>query len=148
MGDYLVVTFNDITERKLAEESKERFRSVFECSAVGMALVSHDGRWVEVNKALCEILGYSEQELLATNFQSLTHPDDLEADISYAQKVFTGQIRFYHLEKRYIHKQGHVVWVTLTGSAVSDASGKASYGIAQVQDITARKNAEEALRES
>ena len=97
IGDYLVVTFNDITERKLAEESKERFGSVFECSAVGMALVGHDGRWVQVNKALCEMLGYSEQELLATNFQSLTHPDDLEADLSYAKKVFTGQIRFYHM---------------------------------------------------
>ena len=136
----------DITERKLAEESKERFRSVFECSAVGMALVGHDGRWAQVNRALCEMLGYSEQELLGTNFQSLTHPDDLEADLSYAQKVFTGQLRFYHMEKRYIHKQGHVVWVTLTASAVPDASGKVSYGIAQVQDITARKNAEATLR--
>ena len=136
----------DITERKLAEESKERFRSVFECSAVGMALVGHDGRWAQVNRALCDILGYSEQELLATNFQSLTHPDDVEADLFYAQKVFTGQLRFYHMEKRYIHKQGHVVWVTLTASAVPDASGKVSYGIAQVQDITARKNAEATLR--
>ena len=136
----------DITERKLAEESKERFRSVFECSAVGMALVGHDGRWIEVNRALCEMLGYSEQELLATNFQSLTHPDDVEADLSYAQKVFTGQLRFYHMEKRYIHKQGDVVWVTLTASAVPDASGKVSYGIAQIQDITARKTAEESLR--
>lgn len=136
----------DITERKLSEESKERFRSVFECSAVGMALVGHDGRWVQVNRALCEILGYSEQELLATNFQSLTYPDDVEADLSYAQKVFTGQLRFYHMEKRYIHKQGHVVWVTLTASGVPDASGKVSYRIAQVQDITARKNAEATLR--
>jgi len=136
----------DITERKVAEESKERFRSVFDYSAAGMALVGHDGRWIRVNKALCEILGYTEQELLATTFQSLTHPDDLEADLSNAQKVFTGQLRFYHIEKRYIHKQGHVVWVTLTASAVPDASGKVSYGIAQVQDITARKNAEATLR--
>jgi PAS domain S-box-containing protein len=136
----------DVTERKLAEENRERFRSVFESSAVGMALVADDGHWIQVNKALCEILGYSEQELLATDFQSLTHPDDLEADLYYAQKVFAGQTRFYHIEKRYIHKQGHVVWVTLTGSAVPDASGKVSYGVAQVQDITARKNAEAALR--
>lgn len=136
----------DITERKLAEESKERFRSVFDYSVVGMALVGYDGRWIRVNRALCEILGYSERELLATNFQSLTHPDDLDADLSYAQKVFTGELRFYHMEKRYIHKQGHVVWVTLTASAVPDASGTVSYGIAQVQDITARKNAEATLR--
>jgi len=135
----------DITERKLAEENKERFLSVFDYSAVGMALVGCDGRWIRVNRALCEILGYSEQELLATTFQSLTHPDDLEADLLYAQKVFTGQLRCYHLEKRYIHRQGHVVWVTLTASAVPDASGRVSYGIAQVQDITARKNAEAAL---
>ena len=136
----------DITERKLAEESKERFRSVFEYSAVGMALVSNDGRWIQVNRALCEILGYSEQELLATNFQSLTHPDDLAADLSYAQKVFTGEIPYYHIDKRYIHKQRHVVWVTLTATAVPDASGKVSYGVAQIQDITARKNIEAALR--
>jgi signal transduction histidine kinase len=76
----------------------------------------------------------------------LTHPDDLEADLSYAQKVSNGQLRFYHLEKRFIHRQGHVVWVTLTASAVPDVSGKVSYGIAQVQDITARKNAEAASR--
>jgi PAS domain S-box-containing protein len=138
----------DVTERKLAEENTQRFLSVFDYSAVGMALVGYDGRWLRVNRALCEILGYSEQELLATNFQSLTHPDDLDADLSYAQKVFTGQLRFYHLEKRYIHKQGHVVWVTLTASTVPDASGKVSYGVAQVQDITARKNAEAALRQS
>src|SRR5215470_6282073 len=78
--------------------------------------------------------------------QPLTCPDDLEADLSYAQKVFTGQIRFYHMEKRYIHKQGHIVWVTLTASAVPDAVGRVSYGVAQVQDITARKNVEAALR--
>lgn len=142
----LVGMVTDITERKLAEEDKERFLSVFDCSAVGMALVAYDGRWIRVNNALCEILGYSEQELLATNFQSLTHPDDLDADLSYAQKVFTGQLRVYHFEKRYIHKQGHVVWVTLTASAVPDASGKVRYGIAQIQDITAKKNAEAALR--
>src|SRR5215471_13835561 len=136
----------DVTERKLAEESKERFRSVFDYSAVGMALVGYDGRWIQVNKALCEMLGYTEQELLALNFQLLTHPDDLDADLSYAQKVFTGQLRFYHMEKRYIHKQGNVVWVALTASAVPDASGKVRYGIAQVQDITARKDAEEKLR--
>jgi PAS domain S-box-containing protein len=137
----------DITERKLAEEDKERFLSVFDYSAVGMALVGHDGRWIRVNRALCDILGYSEQELLATNFQSLTHPDDLDADLSYAQRVFAGELRVYHNEKRYIHKEGRVVWVTLTASAVPDASGKVSYGIAQVQDITAKKNAEAALRQ-
>ena len=134
-----------IKEHRAQREHKERFLSVFDYSAVGMALVGCDGRWIRVNRALCEILGYSEQELLDTNFQSLTHPDDLDADLSYAHRVFTGQLRFYHLEKRYIHKQGHVVWVALTASAVPDASGKVSYGIAQVQDITARKHAEAAV---
>jgi len=110
-----------------------------------MALVSKDGHWIEVNRSLCEMLGYSEQELLATNFQLLTHPDDLVADLTYARKVFTGEIPFYHMDKRYIHKQGHVVWVTLTASAVPDASGRVSYGIAQVQDITVKKNVEAAL---
>jgi PAS domain S-box-containing protein len=134
-----------LVQRGNLRNAQKRFRSVFEYSAVGMALVSKDGHWIEVNKSLCEMLGYSEQELLATNFQLLTHPDDLVADLSNARKVFTGEVPFYHMEKRYIHKQGHVVWVTLTASAVPDASGKVSYGIAQVQDITVKKNVEAAL---
>jgi PAS domain S-box-containing protein len=134
-----------LVQRGNLRTAQRRFRSVFEYSAVGMALVGKDGRWLAVNRSLCEMLGYSEQELLATNFQLLTHPDDLVADLSYARRVFAGEIPFYHMEKRYIHKQGHVVWVTLTGSAVPDASGKISYGVAQVQDITVKKNVEAAL---
>lgn len=134
-----------LIQRGNLRTAQKRFRSVFEYSAVGMALVSKDGRWIEVNRSLCEMLGYSEQELLATNFQLLTHPDDLVADLTNARKVFTGEVPFYHMEKRYIHKQGHVVWVALTASAVPDASGRVNYGIAQVQDITVRKNVEAAL---
>jgi PAS domain S-box-containing protein len=134
-----------LAQRTNLRAAQKRFRSVFEHSAVGMAMVSKDGHWIEVNKSLCEMLGYTEQELLATNFQLLTHPDDLVADLTYARKVFTGEIPFYHMDKRYVHKQGHVVWVTLTASAVPDASGRVSYGIAQVQDITVKKNVEAAL---
>ena len=134
-----------LVQRGNLRTAQKRFRSVFEYSAVGMGLVGKDGHWIEVNKSLCEMLGYSEQELLATNFQLLTHPDDLVADLTYARKVFTGEIPFYQMEKRYIHKQGHVVWVALTASAVPDASGKVNYGIAQVQDITVKKNPAAAL---
>jgi len=130
------------------QESEERFRSAFDSAAIGMALVALDGRWLKVNCALCEIVGYSEEELLATTFQAITHPDDLETDLDYVRQLLEGKIRSYEMEKRYIHKLGHVVWILLSGAVVRDAEGKPLYFIGQVQDITLRKQTEEALRES
>ncbi len=142
----------DITERKQAEEalrdSQERFRKAFDEAPIGMALVATDGRWLQVNRALCRIVGYAEQELLATDFQSITHPDDLEADLALARQLLNGDIPSYQMEKRYIHKLGHVVWIQLTGSIVRDAKGAPLYFIAQIQDITERKRAEAALHET
>jgi PAS domain S-box-containing protein len=141
----------DITERKQAEailqESEERFRSAFTLSAIGMALVAPDGRWLQVNSALCQIVGYTEHELLATDFQSITHPDDLAADLAYVRQMLCGEIHIYELEKRYIHKQGHPVWIALTASLVNGAQ-QPRYFIIQVQDITKRKEAQDALRRS
>ncbi|HEY9668792.1 MAG TPA: PAS domain S-box protein, partial [Coleofasciculaceae cyanobacterium] len=142
----------EITERKLVEEalreSEERFRNAFDYAAIGMALVAPDGRWLQVNRSLCEIVGYSEQELLATTFQCITHPDDLDIDLNYARQLLNGEIRSYQMEKRYIHKQGHIVWILLSGSLVRDAQGQPLYFIGQIQEITGRKQMEEALRES
>jgi PAS domain S-box-containing protein len=129
-------------------ESEERFRSAFDSAAIGMALVALDGRWLKVNRALCEIVGYSEEELLATKFQAITHPDDLDTDLDYVRQLLEGKIRSYEMEKRYLHKLGHVVWILLSGSLLRDVEGKPLYFIAQVQDITFRKHTEEALRES
>jgi two-component system sensor histidine kinase UhpB len=142
----------DITERKRTEEalrlSIATFRSAFEYAAIGKALVAVDGRWIEVNRALCEIVGYSEQELLGLTFQAITHPEDLDTDLAYVRQMIAGQIRTYQMEKRYFHKQGHVVWILLSVSLVRDPDGQPLYFISEIQDITDRKRMEEALRDS
>ncbi|WP_392408366.1 PAS domain S-box protein [Chlorogloeopsis fritschii PCC 9212] len=142
----------DITEYKLTQESlresEERFHGAFEHAAIGMALVSLDGSWLQVNRSLCEIVGYSEQELLTMTFQAITHPDDLETDLGYMSQILAGEIRSYQLEKRYFHKCGQVVWILLSVSLVRDAHGQPKYFVVQIQDITERKRALEALRES
>lgn len=139
----------DVTERRQVEEalreSEERFRNAFENSANGMAIVSMAGRWLKVNQVLCEIVGYPETELLNTTFQALTHPDDLTEDLTLVEALKQGEIRSYNLEKRYIHKAGHVVWVLLSVSLVKDAEGRPLYFISQIEDITARKKGEEDL---
>lgn len=142
----------ELRERQQVEaalqESEELLRSAFDNAAIGKALVALDGRWLKVNRSLCEIVGYCEQELLATTFQAITHPDDLNTDIDYAGQLIEGKIRSYEMEKRYCHKLGRIVWILLSGSLVRDADGKPLYFIAQIQDITLRKQAEQALRES
>ena len=142
----------DITERKRAEEalreSEQRFRSSFGDASIGMALVSLDGRWLEVNTALCGILGYPEEELLENYFQDVTHPDDLEADLGNVGRILDGETQTYQMEKRYFHKLGHEVWVLLNVSLVRDDADSPLYFISQIQDITERKRAEEALRKS
>ena len=147
-----LVTNRDITERKRAEqalsEGEKRFRSAFEYAAIGMALVAPDGRFLQVNSAVPAMLGYSEAELLATDFQSLSHPDDMETDLAYVRAVLAGEIDTYQMEKRYIHKRGHTVWVLLSVSLLRDASGQPLYFISQFQNITEQKQALEALRES
>jgi two-component system, sensor histidine kinase and response regulator len=134
---------NENAERKRAEEelrrSEKRFRSSMEYAAIGMALVAPDGRWLRVNRAICKIVGYCEAELLATNFQSITHPDDLETDLNNVRRMLASEIDTYEMEKRYIHKDGHPVWIQLNVSLVRDADGHAVHFISQIQDITERK---------
>ncbi len=123
--------------------SEERFKSAFHDSAVGMALISTNGQFLQVNRSLCQMLGYTEAELRATNFQALTHPDDLDHDLTYLCQVLTGEIQTYELEKRYLHKQGHPIWVLSNFSLVHKPKGEPIHFIAQIQDITERKQAEE-----
>jgi PAS domain S-box-containing protein len=145
--------YADITARKQAEEalqeSEQRFRSVFSEAAVPTALGLPNGRYLQVNRAYCELLGYSEGELLATTFDAVTHPEDRATTArNSAQRLFAGELKTYQTEKRYLHKLGHVVWGALSVSVVRDTAGAPRYFIAQVQDITGRKRAEAALRES
>jgi PAS domain S-box-containing protein len=141
-----------VRERLQAEEalreSREQFTSAFRDAAIGMALVRQNGQWLQVNRALCDIVGYTEQELLASNFQAITHPDDLEADLTYAKQLIAGEISTYHMEKRYFHKLGNVVWIQLNVSLVHDLEGRPSYFIAQIQNVTDRHRVAAELRES
>jgi PAS domain S-box-containing protein len=143
-------TGRDITERKRVEEalreSEERFRSAFDFAAIGMALVAPDGRWLKVNRSLCDIVGYTEEEMLARDFQSITHPDDLDTDLGFVRQMLDGSIPYYHLEKRYFDKQGDLVWILLSVSLLRDRRGEPLYFISQIQDITERKRAVETLQ--
>ena len=141
---------SDITERKHAEnalrESEERFHQAFENAAIGMALVSLEGRWLQVNRALCQMVGYSEQELLATDVQTITHPDDLAKGLNFLQQAASGETSYFQCEKRYLHKQGHVVWVMLSSSLIRDVQGHPLYTVTQIEDITERKRTQEELQ--
>jgi PAS domain S-box-containing protein len=143
----------DITERKRAEEAlrevQEGFRTAVENAPIGVALVSTEtdeaGGLLEVNKALSEMTGYSTSELLATNLLTITHPDDRAAEQPLLEQLLQGKLPNYQLEKRYLRNDGGVVWAMHNASTVRDSSGKLIYVIAQVEDITQRKHAEERL---
>ena len=135
----------DTTERKEIEEalrlSEERFSTAFEYAAIGMALVSLDGRWLKVNQALCDSIGYSAEELGGKTFQDITHPDDLEADLAKVHQLLDGEISSYKIEKRYFHKGGRIVWALLAVSLLRDKQNKPLYFISQVEDISEIKQA-------
>src|SRR5579883_3467203 len=136
----------DISEaRRISErlrESEDRFRLTIEEAPIGMALVALDGRFVRVNRALCEIVGYTAEELSGLTFQAITHPEDLDANLALAGQLARGEIAHYQLEKRYLRKDGTTVSTMLHGSALRDRDGSPRYYIAQIEDITARKRAE------
>lgn len=127
------------------EESEQRFRRAFHYAAIGMALVAPDGKWRQVNRALCHILGYTEDEMLETGFQSFTHSEDLDTVSRYVGQLLGEQVHTNPLEHRYLHRLGHTVWVTLSASMVRDSESRSPHLIFQVQDITDRKRAEEQL---
>lgn len=145
-------TFRDITDQKLAEqalkESEERFAGAFEQAPIGVALVSPDGHWLKVNRALCDLVGYSGEELLKKTFHEITHPEDLDLDLDNVRRLLAGEIINYEMEKRYIHQQGHPVTVMLSVSLVRDRLGQPRYFISQIQNISGRKMLEAQLVQS
>jgi PAS domain S-box-containing protein len=140
----------DVTERRQVAEalraSEERFTSAFAHAPIGMALVGLEGRWLKVNRALCDLVGHSEAALLKRTFQDITHPEDLESDLENVRRLVAGEMASYQMEKRYFHARGHIVRVLLNVSLVRNEAGQPLYFVAQIQDITERKRAEEELR--
>jgi PAS domain S-box-containing protein len=142
----MVVVVRNVTERHRAasklRDSEQQFRVAFTLSAIGMALVSLDGHFLQVNDTLCEMLGYSETELLSTTFQSLTVPEDLAMDLAHLRKAIAGVISHFEIEKRYLHKDGRIIWALLTAALVRDTSDKPLYFVSQVHDISERRQAQ------
>ena len=137
----------DISKRAEVEralrESEEKFGNAFHHSPHGMAFVSPEGRWLKANRALCEMVGYTEEELLQRRFADITHPDDVGTDLEQLRRVAAGEISSYHRIKRYIHKDGRLIWVSLAVSAVHNAEGVPIYFIGQIQNITRERELEE-----
>lgn len=121
------------------------FASAFHYAAIGMALVAPAGAWINVNKSFCSIVGYTEEELYSMTFQDITHPEDLEADLEYVKQMLAGTINTYKMEKRYYHKDRHIVDVLLSVSMVHNMDGTPAFFISQIQDITRNKQLEAEL---
>ncbi|EOW6670499.1 diguanylate cyclase [Cronobacter dublinensis] len=137
-----MVMYASREERKLITESETRFRNAMEYSAIGMALVSTEGSFLQVNKALCTFLGYTPEQLASMSFQQLTYPEDLHADMALVEKLLNGEMNNYSLEKRYYTRAGDVVWALLAVSIVRQRDGSPLYFIAQIEDITDLKRTE------
>jgi PAS domain S-box-containing protein len=148
------VTFTalDLTERKRAEEilrnSEERFRLLFQHSASGIVVVSKNFKFLQVNEAFCKMTGYTETELQEKTFQDITFPEDRQVGGDIVQKVISGEMESFHLEKRYVHKNGTIIWGLVSSALIRDSQKKPLHFVTQIQDITERKHAEESLKES
>jgi PAS domain S-box-containing protein len=125
------------------QESEERFRGAFDNAVAGIALVGLGGHWLKVNPALCQLLGYSEEELLRLDYQAITHQDDLEQSLNAVYQLLTSEITSAQIEKRFLHKQGHAVWVICSMSLVRDKQGQPLYLVKQIQDISERRAMEQ-----
>lgn len=141
----------DISERKHAEaalrHSEEQYRITFEAAPVGIATLDAEGRWLRVNQKMCEITGYSAEELRLMSFYDISYPDDRDAGAEQRSQMLDQHIPGYTLEKRYVHKNGEIIWVSVTANALHDAQGRLLYSMVSLEDITRRKQYEQSLRE-
>jgi PAS domain S-box-containing protein len=149
-GKLFTVILRDVTERVQAErelvESEQRFRATFEQAAVGIAHIDTEGKFLRVNRKICEILGYHREEMLTKTVQDVTYPQDLQADLDLKSQVLSGEIHTYKLEKRLIRKDSSITWVNLTSSLVREPTGEPKYLIRVIEDISLRREAEAALQ--
>ncbi|MEA5580177.1 PAS domain S-box protein [Nodularia harveyana UHCC-0300] len=142
----------EITERQRIEqalrESEERFRAAFTQAAVGIAHVGINGQWLLVNQKLCDIFGYTSEELYGRTFQDISYADDLADDLNYIKQILSGEITNYSLEKRYFRKNGSLVWANITVSLIRESTGEPKYFISVVEDISDRKQAQDKIKAS
>lgn len=148
----MVHVVRNITEKNTLaqqlQESELRFKGAFENSSIGMAVVSLEGEWLQVNEALSKVLGYTPNELLKKTFQEITYKDDLDKDLTNVESLLAGKRDSYRMEKRYIHKDGSIVWALLSVSIVRDKTGTPKYFVSQIQDINYRKQIEQETKKS
>ncbi len=151
IGDGQILGFHtDITERKQIlnklSESEQMFRDLIQNSPIGQVVIHMDGRITDTNIALCNLVGYSKEEFSELNLQDITHPDDADTDLNFVRQMMDGEIKKYEIEKRFIHKDKHLIWVLINFSFVLNDDGSPKYFIGQIQDITERKNKEMQLK--
>lgn len=147
-----VCVMHDVTQLMAAQDEArlegQRFAGAFSSASQGMALVSTEGRWLEVNDALCAMFGYTREEMLTVDFQRLTHPEDLDVDLQLVQDVLAGRRASYQLDKRYFHRSGRTIHAHLSVSLVKDAKGEPLHFVSQIHDLSQRYQAEQRLKES
>ena len=150
-GLFVTAAIRDVTERRREQEllraAEEQFRTTIDHAPIGIALVAPDGRCLRVNRALCDMTGYAEGELLAGSFQEITHPDDLDADLEQVRGLLAAEIKSYEIEKRYFRSDGSTMWIMLSVSLVRDVAGEPVHFVSQIQDIGERKRYESDLRD-
>ena len=146
-----VGTIEDITEQRKTERSlyssEQQFRKIFEEGPIGMALVQMDTTIANINKRLCDMLGYNDREVIGKSFVDITHPEDIEKDMALSDQLFSGRIPFYRIDKRLVKKDSTAVWVSLTATVTHDEEGAPLYGLAMVQDISEYIQSREKLQE-
>jgi len=144
----LIVINRHLRTKEEMRISKEFFQSIFDAAAVGMAVADIDGRYVKVNRAMCEFVGYSESELLGMSYHDITFSDDLEVNVQGRQRLLAGEAQTFRMEKRYVRKDGRVVWAVMVVSQVLDKAGSVIYTVGQMLDIDSLKQLEQSLRTS
>ncbi|MBT6563973.1 MAG: PAS domain S-box protein, partial [Candidatus Scalindua sp.] len=150
--DRFLILLGQITKRKKTEkalkQSEHRFKRYFDLGLIGMATTSLDKNWIEFNDTLCNMFGYLREDFAKLTWTELTHPEDLEFDIAQFNRVLTGEIEGYSIEKRFIHKNGSILYAVISANVLRKADGAVDHFIALVHDITKHKKMEKALMQS
>jgi|GEM_PF-2746445 len=142
VADTITIYFNKAIQQRAMRESEARFRNAFDHAAIGMSLASLEGQWLRVNQALCEMLGYTEKELMTMSFLSITHPEDVSGDVAAIRQLISGEIKIFRANKRYFHKTGRTVWVNVNVSLLRNEQDEPLYFVSQVNDITEQVESE------